>query len=544
MFRGRLPCDSCGGARLRPEARACRVAGRAIHELSALTVQAARQLFEALELPPPDDRIAAPIVEQIVHRLGFLEQVGVHYLTLDRAADTLSGGEMQRVRLATGSGLVGVCYLLDEPSVGLHPRDNQQLIDSLRQLQQLGSTVVVVEHDAAMIRSADEVIDMGPGAGRHGGRIIAQGSPAEIARMPASVTGRFLAGASPIALPARRRRTAKSRSLQILGATTNNLRNIDVHFPLSALVCVTGVSGSGKSSLVRGTLAPAVARRLGQAVPKPGPHKGLQGSSQIDRLVEVSQGPIGRTPRSNAATYTGVFDEIRKAFAGTKAARQRGYRVGRFSFNVKGGRCEVCQGQGRQKIEMNFLPDLYALCPECDGARFNRQTLQVRYRDRNIAEVLDMRVDEALELFDPFPTIHRVLECLVEVGLGYLSLGQPATTLSGGEAQRVRLASELARPTTGRTLYVLDEPTTGLHFVDIERLLAMLQRLVDLGNTVLVIEHHLDVIKSADWIIDLGPDGGAEGGQVVATGTPEAIAQLPNNHTSRFLREVLGKRAP
>ncbi len=545
-YRSPLSCEGCCGSRLRPEARAVTIDGRGIHEVSRLTVLEALEFFASLDLPEPHQRIACPIVDQIVRRLGFLEQVGAHYLTLDRAAESLSGGEMQRVRLATGigSGLVGVCYLLDEPTVGLHPRDNQRLIDALRHLQQQGNTVVVVEHDAAMMVQADHIVDMGPGAGQQGGRIVAEGTPQVVAQAEASVTGQYLSGAMRIPLPIERRRTAKSRSLQILGAATNNLRDIDVRLPLSALVCVTGVSGSGKSSLVRETLVPAVSRRLGSSVRKPGPHRGLRGVNRLDRLVEVDQSPIGRTPRSNAATYTGLFDDIRKVFRNTRLARQRGYRSGRFSFNVKGGRCETCQGQGQQRIEMNFLPDLYATCPDCDGARFNRQTLQVKFHGLSIADVLDLQVNDALATFQNFPAIHRILNCLQEVGLGYLSLGQPATTLSGGEAQRVRLASELARPTTKRTLYVLDEPTTGLHFVDIQRLLSVLQRLVDLGNTVLVIEHHLDVIKSADWIVDLGPGGGEQGGRLTAEGTPEDIAASPQSYTGQYLQSVLDHSGP
>lgn len=540
-YRSPLPCEACDGSRLRPEARAVTVGGRGIHEVSQRTSGQALEFFDALDLPEPDRRIAGPIIDQIVSRLRFLEQVGAHYLTLDRAAESLSGGEMQRVRLATGigSGLVGVCYLLDEPTVGLHPRDNQRLIDALRHLQRQGNTVVVVEHDAAMMKQADHIVDMGPGAGQHGGKIVAEGPPQVVAQAPASVTGRYLSGTTRIPLPVERRRTAKSRSLQILGAATNNLRNVDVRLPLAALVCVTGVSGSGKSSLVRETLAPAVGRRLGSSARKPGPHRGLRGVNRIDRLVEVDQSPIGRTPRSNAATYTGLFDDIRKVFCNTRLARQRGYRAGRFSFNVKGGRCETCQGQGQQRIEMSFLPDLYATCPDCDGARFNRQTLQVKFRGLSIADVLGLQIDDALETFENFPTLQRILNCLKQVGLGYLRLGQPATTLSGGEAQRVRLASELARPTNKSTLYVLDEPTTGLHFVDIQRLLSVLQRLVDLGNTVVVIEHHLDVIKSADWIVDLGPGGGDDGGRVTAEGTPEEVAATPDSYTGQYLQPLL-----
>ncbi len=544
-LRGTVSCKVCGGSRLRPEARACRFHGRAIHEITSASVSEARSWFGSLVLSNNQQQIARPILQEIDNRLEFLEKVGVEYLSLDRPADTLSGGELQRVRLATGigSGLVGVCYVLDEPSIGLHQRDNRRLIDALRRLQEQGNTVLVVEHDEAIMRSADHLIDMGPGAGLHGGRIVAQGSPDEVSRDPDSVTARYLSGELSIPLPASRRRVAKTRSLVIEGAATNNLKNVDARIPLSVFVCVTGVSGSGKSSLVNETLAKALARRLGGSGPKPGPHRSLRGASQIDKLIEIDQTPIGRTPRSNPATYTGVFDEIRRVFTGTREARQRGYKAGRFSFNVKGGRCEECQGQGIRRIEMNFLPDLTVTCPVCEGARFNRQTLEVRYRGLSIAEVLEMRVDDAVEFFANFPQIIRLLGGLQEVGLGYLSLGQSSTTLSGGEAQRVKLATELARVDTGNTLYILDEPTTGLHFDDIKKLLAVLGRLVDLGNTVLVIEHNLDVIKSADWIIDLGPEGGEAGGYVIANGTPEEIAATPLNATGMFLKPLLAADA-
>jgi excinuclease ABC subunit A len=543
-FRGPVPCSECGGARLRAEARACTLGGKAIHEIAALPVSKARPWFAALEFAAEDQPIARPLITDIAKRLDFLDKVGVEYLTLDRPADTLSGGELQRVRLATGigSGLVGVCYVLDEPSIGLHQRDNQRLIDALRNLQQQGNTVLVVEHDEAMMRAADRLVDIGPGAGLHGGRVVAQGSPAEVAADPLSITGRYLSARMQIPVPAVRRRVAKTRSIALEGVTTNNLKDVDLRIPLGALVCVTGVSGSGKSSLINETLARALARRLGGVAAKPGPHRSLRGASQIDKLIEVDQSPIGRTPRSNPATYTGVFDEIRKVFAGTRESRQRGYRIGRFSFNVKGGRCEECQGQGVRKIEMNFLPDLTVVCPVCEGARFNRQTLEVRYRGRSIAEVLDMRIEEAIVFFENFPVIARVLSRLQEVGLGYLTLGQSSTTLSGGEAQRIKLATELARVDTGGTLYILDEPTTGLHFDDIRQLLAVLNGLVDLGNTVLVIEHNLDVIKSADWLIDLGPEGGEAGGQITASGTPEEIAALADNYTGMFLKPLLAGR--
>jgi excinuclease ABC subunit A len=540
-FRGRVPCAACGGARLRPEARNVRLAGRAIHEITALTVAEATGYFQSLKFEADDEPIAERTVTEILARLRFLDQVGLAYLTLDRPADTLSGGESQRIRLATGigSGLVGACYVLDEPSIGLHPRDNDRLISALRGLQALGNSVIVVEHDEAIMRQADELLDLGPGAGRHGGRLMAQGTPAEVAANAASLTGRYLSGELSIPVPAQRRRVPLKRSITLEGATAHNLKGDEARFPLASLVCVTGVSGSGKSSLVNETLASAVARKLGLIAPKPGPHKVLRGVNQIDKLVEVDQSPIGRTPRSNPATYIGAFDEIRTVFTHTREARLRGYKRGRFSFNIKGGRCEDCQGQGVRKIEMNFLPDLYVVCPTCEGKRFNRQTLEVRYRGRSIADVLELQVGEALEFFENFPTLHRLLTTLAEVGLDYVTLGQAATTLSGGESQRIRLAAELGRVDTGNTLYILDEPTTGLHFDDVRKLLEVLGRLVERGNTVIVIEHHLDVIKSADWVIDLGPEGGAGGGHIVAAGTPEEIAALTNNHTGRALRGVL-----
>ena len=541
MFRGKVTCSACGGSRLRPEAQGVRVGGKNMREITGLTLAQSEAFFRDLIREFADDEVAAPILREIAGRLTFLLKVGVDYLTLDRPADTLSGGEMQRVRLAggVGSGLVGVCYVLDEPSIGLHPRDNQRLIDAVRDLQQQGNTVLVVEHDEAVMRAADALIDVGPGPGGRGGRIVAHGAPTDVAADPQSLTGRFLSGAEMIAPPAKRRRTAKSRSISMEGAATNNLQSVDARFPLEAFVCVTGVSGSGKSSLVNETLLPALLRRLGQAAAKPGPHTSLRGSASIDKVVCIDQTPIGRTPRSNAATYTGAFDEIRKVFAASRQAKQRGFRVGRFSFNTKGGRCEECQGQGLQKLEMNFLPDLYVACPACDGRRFNGQTLAVRFKDRSIADVLDMPVEEAVDFFVNVPQIHRPLESLQAVGLGYLPLGQPANTLSGGEAQRVKLATELARVDTGKTLYLLDEPTTGLHLADIRRLLAVLQRLVDKGNTVIVIEHHQDVVKCADWVIDLGPEGGAAGGRIVAAGTPEQVAACAESHTGRFLKAAL-----
>ncbi len=539
--RGFVTCSECEGARLRREARAVRIDGRAIHELTALSVEDACRAFEELAVDERDLPVAAPLLAEIRARLGFLDQVGLSYLTLDRAADTLSGGEAQRIRLSAGigSGLVGVCYVLDEPSIGLHPRDNGRLIDALCDLRDQGNTVLVVEHDEAIMRRADHLIDLGPGAGRHGGHVVAQGTSSAVIEHGASLTGQYLAGDKRIDMPTARRRVSQRRSITLEGAATNNLQDVTVRFPLGALVCVTGVSGSGKSSLMSETLARAVARRLKGTGAKPGPHGGLRGVSQIDRLIEIDQSPPGRGSRSNPATYTGIFDEIRRVFATTREARLRGFKTGRFSFNVKGGRCETCQGQGVQRIEMSFLPDLYVTCPDCRGARFNRQTLAVRYRGRTIAEVLEMTVDEAYGFLENFPAIARMLNSLRDVGLGYITMGQRSTTLSGGESQRVKLATELGRVETGKTLYLLDEPTTGLHFDDIRNLLMVLNRLVDLGNTVVVIEHHVDVIKCADWIIDLGPEGGAAGGQVVACGPPEEIAAAQESHTGRFLAPLL-----
>ncbi|MCG8585601.1 MAG: excinuclease ABC subunit UvrA, partial [Pirellulales bacterium] len=477
------------------ESRSVRIGDRAIHEVTQLDIDEALKFFKKLKFTKEQRPIAKPITTEIVKRLEFLIKVGVAYLTLDRPADTLSGGEMQRVRLASsiGSGLVGVCYVLDEPSIGLHARDHDRLINALAELKEQGNTVVVVEHDEATMRASDHLIDMGPGAGQHGGAIIAAGTPSAVCDNEASLTGRYLSGRSQIDLPAKRRRIAKTRSVTIEGVTTNNLQDVSVQVPLGALVCVTGVSGSGKSSFVAETLVRAIARRLGSNGQKPGPHRSLRGASQIDKLIPIDQTPIGRTPRSNPATYTGLLDEIRKVFVTTQEAKLRGYTTGRFSFNVAGGRCEHCQGQGQTKIEMNFLPDMYVPCPQCNGRRYNRQTLECRYRDKSIADVLDMSLEEAAVFFENFPTMTRMLQALVDVGLSYLSLGQPSTTLSGGEAQRLKLATELGRAATGNTMYVLDEPTTGLHFDDIKKLLGVLNRLVDQGNTVIVIEHNLDV---------------------------------------------------
>jgi len=541
-FRGKLPCPACHGARLRPEALAVRVADHNIHQIVRLSINDARTFFDQLEFDETESLIATPIVREIAKRLAFLEKVGADYLTLDRAADTLSGGELQRVRLATGigSGLVGICYILDEPSIGLHSRDNHRLIEALVELRDHGNTVIVVEHDEAIMRVADRLVDVGPGAGNRGGQIIAEGTPDVVSDVEASITGQYLSGRTKIDVPQNRRKVAKSRMISIEGATTNNLKDVAVQVPLGAFVCVTGVSGSGKSSLVNETITPALLRRLGQPSQRPGAFTSLRGTSQVDKVIPIDQSPIGRTPRSNPATYTGVFDEIRKVFAETRQAKQYGYKASRFSFNVKGGRCEECQGQGLRKIEMNFLPDLFVECPQCHGRRFNRQTLRVKYKELSISDVLNLPIEEAAEFFDAVPTIHRVLASLCDVGLGYLSLGQPSTTLSGGEAQRIKLATELARTETGSTLYVLDEPTTGLHFEDIRRLLSVLSRLVDKGNTVLVIEHNLDVIKSADWLIDLGPEGGSGGGHIIATGTPEQVAEVEESYTGQYLKPLLG----
>jgi len=532
-------CTACEGTRLRREARFVRVGGRSIVEVSALPIGDALGFLRGLELSPAEREIARPVVKEIMARLGFLVDVGLDYLALDRGAATLSGGEGQRIRLATqiGSKLVGVLYILDEPSIGLHQRDNARLLATLRQLRDLGNTVVVVEHDRDTILAADHVIDMGPGAGVHGGRVVSAGPPAAIMADPASLTGRYLAGAEEVPVP-RRRRRGTGWTIGVRGARANNLRGIDVDVPLGTMTCVTGVSGSGKSSLVVDTIYPALAKRLGGGRQEPGAHAELSGWQMLDKVIEIDQAPIGRSPRSNPATYTGAFGPIRELFAQLPEARTRGYGPGRFSFNVKGGRCEACAGDGLIAIEMHFLPDVFVTCEVCGGRRYNRETLEVRFKGRSIADVLDLSVAEALDFLGSVPAARQRLEALREVGLEYIRLGQPATTLSGGEAQRVKLARELARRATGRTLYVLDEPTTGLHFDDVRRLLQVLGRLVDAGNTVLLIEHNLDVVKSADYVIDLGPEGGAQGGRLVAAGTPEEIAASPASHTGAFLREI------
>jgi excinuclease ABC subunit A len=555
-FRRQVTCPACKGTRLRPEALGVRLGGKNIAEIGALPIEDAWKFITDLEqvlstkysvpstasnIEDPLWAVAQPILREVRSRLGFLRKVGLDYLTLDRASDSLSGGELQRVRLATGigSGLAGILYILDEPSMGLHPRDNQRLISALRDLIAGDSTVLVVEHDEAIMREADWLIDIGPGAGSGGGTVVAEGTPEVVMRNTTSLTGRYLAGEMKIEAPGQRRASRDGKSLVIEGATTNNLKSVTAAFPVGLLIGVTGVSGSGKSSLINETFAPALIRRLGGVAPKPGEHAALSGVNLIDKVIQIDQSPLGRSPRSNPATYTGAFDEIRKVFAATKESKLLGFKANRFSFNVAGGRCEECQGQGTKRLEMKFLPDLFVRCPVCEGKRFNQQTLAVRYKGQSIADVLEMPIATAATFFENFPAIARVLTSLTDVGLGYLSLGQQATTLSGGESQRIKLATELARTETGQTLYLLDEPTTGLHFDDIRLLLGVLQRLVDRGNTVIVIEHNLDVIKCCDHLIDLGPDGGQRGGQIVAVGTPEDIAACETSETGRFLKSVL-----
>lgn len=537
-----IPCATCGGKRLNPLILAVTVAGKNIHEVCEMSAHESLQFFEQLTFNEHQRVIAEPIVKEIHERLKFLVDVGLDYLTLERATATLSGGEAQRIRLATqiGAGLMGVLYILDEPSIGLHQRDNERLIATLEHLRDLGNTVVVVEHDEDTIRSADYVIDMGPGAGEHGGEVVAQGTPAEIEKSGTSLTAQYLRGEKCIPVPVQRRKPSRG-SIVIKGASENNLKHIDVSIPLGTLTLVTGVSGSGKSSLVTDTLAPALSNIVNHAHRKTGAYKKLTGTNLIDKVINIDQSPIGRTPRSNPATYIGLWDDVRALFASTPESKARGYAPGRFSFNVAGGRCEACKGDGQIKIEMHFLPDVYVDCEVCEGKRYNRETLQVTYRGKNVFDVLSMTVDEALEFFNKIPSLKRKLQTLHDVGLGYIRLGQPATTLSGGEAQRVKLASELQRRQTGRTFYILDEPTTGLHFDDVRQLLEVLQRLVDSGNTVLVIEHNLDMIKAADYLIDLGPEGGSGGGSVVACGTPEEVAQVPESYTGRFLKSILAK---
>ncbi|HKW36874.1 MAG TPA: excinuclease ABC subunit UvrA [Burkholderiales bacterium] len=542
-FLNSKACPACEGTRLRVEARNVKVGDKAIYEVSAVPLKQELEFFRALELEGAKQAIAEKIVNEIVARLSFLNNVGLDYLSLDRSAETLSGGEAQRIRLASqiGSGLTGVMYVLDEPSIGLHQRDNGRLLDTLRHLRDLGNTVIVVEHDEEAIGSADHVLDMGPGAGERGGEVVAEGTPAEIRRNPVSLTGQYLSGALQIAVPKSRRRFDKTRLLRLRGARGNNLKSVELTLPVGLFVCITGVSGSGKSTLINDTLYNAVARELYGSVHEPAAHESIQGMEFFDKAISVDQSPIGRTPRSNPATYTALFTPIRELFAGVPAARERGYGPGRFSFNVKGGRCEACQGDGVIKVEMHFLPDIYVPCDVCHGKRYNRETLEVQYKGKNIHEVLQMTVDQAHEFFNAVPAVERKLQTLLEVGLGYIQLGQPATTLSGGEAQRVKLSLELSKRDTGRTLYILDEPTTGLHFKDIDLLLSVLHRLRDAGNTVVVIEHNLDVVKTADWVVDLGPEGGDGGGRIIAQGTPEDVAAVESSFTGRYLRNVLGK---
>jgi excinuclease ABC subunit A len=540
------PCPECKGARLRPESRAVLVAETPLPEFTAMSARRALKWVSELNdvISDQEQRIARLVLREISERLQFLENVGIGYLTLERAAATLSGGEAQRIRLATqiGSSLVGVLYILDEPSIGLHQRDNEMLIATLERLRDLGNTVIVVEHDEGTMRAADHLVDMGPAAGEHGGHVVAEGTAADVELVAESLTGQFLAGTRVIEAPAKRRRP--SGYIEIEGASQHNLRNVNVKVPLGVFCCVTGVSGSGKSTLVNEVLYKAVANRLLRSRQRAGAHKRINGLDQLDKVISVDQSPIGRTPRSNPATYIGLFDQIRELFSKTQEARARGYKPGRFSFNVKGGRCEICRGDGQIKIEMHFLPDVYVPCEQCNGKRYNRETLEVRFKGKTISDVLEMPIEEALEFFAHIPKIRRRIEALNDVGLGYMRLGQPATTLSGGEAQRVKLAAELCKVATGRTLYILDEPTTGLHFADIQRLLEVLQRLVTAGNSVVVIEHNLDVIKVADRIIDLGPEGGEEGGRVIATGTPEQVAAVAESYTGRFLASLLERRPP
>ena len=545
-YQGSHPCEACGGYRLKPQALAVKIAGKHIGEVGDLSIKAANVWFADLPktLTKKQNEIAARILKEIRERLQFLNDVGLEYLTLSRSSGTLSGGESQRIRLASqiGSGLTGVLYVLDEPSIGLHQRDNARLLGTLKHLRDIGNTVIVVEHDEDAIMTADHVVDIGPGAGIHGGRIVAQGTPDDIMADTDSLTGQYLAGARQIPMPAQRRAPQKGKALKIFGARENNLKDVTAEIPLGLFTCITGVSGSGKSSLVIDTLYAAVARKLNNARLHPGAYDRIEGLEDLDKVIDIDQSPIGRTPRSNPATYTGAFTPIREWFAGLPEAKLRGYQPGRFSFNVKGGRCEACQGDGVIKIEMHFLPDVYVTCDECKGKRYNRETLEVKFRDKSIADVLDMTVEEGAAFFKAVPAIRDKLETLARVGLGYIHIGQQATTLSGGEAQRIKLSKELSRRATGRTLYILDEPTTGLHFHDVAKLLEVLHELSDAGNTVVVIEHNLEVIKTADWVVDMGPEGGDAGGRVIAAGTPEDVARVKESYTGAYLREVLGRR--
>ena len=542
-YQSSQPCPSCAGQRLNEAARNVFINDINLPAISAMPVMQAQMFFKSLAIPGRRGEIAARIVKEVDDRLRFLVNVGLDYLTLDRSAETLSGGEAQRIRLASqiGAGLVGVMYVLDEPSIGLHQRDNKRLLATLQQLRDLGNTVIVVEHDEEAINSADHVIDMGPGAGVHGGKVVIQGYPEDIAQCPDSLTGAYLSGRKRIDLPPQRVVPDPERVVILSGATGNNLKSIQLELPLGLMTCVTGVSGSGKSTLVNDTLYRIAASELNYAGVKPAPYQSISGLEYIDKVVDIDQSPIGRTPRSNPATYTGLFTPIRELFSATQEARSRGYKPGRFSFNVKGGRCEACQGDGLIKVEMHFLPDIYVMCDVCKGKRYNRETLQVRYKGKNIHEILEMTVEDAREFFSAVPIIARKLQTLMDVGLAYIRLGQNATTLSGGEAQRVKLSRELSKRDTGKTLYILDEPTTGLHFHDVKQLLGVLHQLRDHGNTVIVIEHNLDVIKTADWIVDLGPEGGDGGGEIIASGTPEDVARQKNSYTGRFLAPVIRK---
>ena len=538
------PCADCGGSRLRPEARNVYIGSINLPQISEKSIGESLEFFQGLTLTGQKAQIAEKILKEIRERLEFLVNVGLNYLSLSRSAETLSGGEAQRIRLASqiGAGLVGVMYVLDEPSIGLHQRDNERLLNTLIHLRNLGNTVIVVEHDEDAIREADHIIDIGPGAGVHGGQVIAQGTAKEIMANPNSITGKFLSGEEKIEIPKKRTALDKSKLLKLKGATGNNLKGVNLEIPVGLFTCITGVSGSGKSTLINDTLFPLAQNALNRAEKTDfAPYKSIEGLEYFDKVIDINQSPIGRTPRSNPATYTGLFTPIRELFAGVPEARARGYNPGRFSFNVRGGRCEACQGDGVLKVEMHFLPDVYVPCDQCKGKRYNRETLEIRYKGKTIHQVLDMTVEEAREFFDAIPMIARKLQTLMDVGLSYIRLGQSSTTLSGGEAQRVKLATELSKRDTGKTLYILDEPTTGLHFADIKQLLEVLHRLRDQGNTIVVIEHNLDVIKTADWIVDLGPEGGSGGGQIIATGTPEEVAKVKGSHTARFLKDILAK---
>ena len=533
-------CPTCNGARLRKESLAVKVGDKNINELTEMSIDKIKNYLNSLKLNNKDKMISEQILKELNKRLQFLIDVGLEYLTLSRSAGTLSGGEAQRIRLATqiGSGLTGVLYILDEPSIGLHQRDNEKLIATLKKLRDLGNAVIVVEHDEDTMYAADQIIDIGPGPGVHGGKVIAQGTAEQIKQIPESITGQYLSGKKQIPIPEKRRKS-NGRAIEVKGATQNNLKNINVKFPLGQFICVTGVSGSGKSTLVNDILYKALAKQINGSNEKPGAHKEIIGIENIDKIINIDQSPIGRTPRSNPATYTGVFDNIRDIFAGTNEAKMRGYEKGRFSFNVEGGRCEACSGDGILRIEMHFLPDIYVPCEVCKGKRYNKETLEVKYKGKTIADVLDMTVEEALEFFKNIPRIKQKIQTLHDVGLGYIKLGQPSTTLSGGEAQRVKLATELSKKPTGKTLYILDEPTTGLHIADVHKLVEILQRLVDTGNSIIVIEHNLDLIKTSDYIIDLGPEGGDKGGKIVAVGTPEQIARNEQSYTGQFLGKYL-----